>query len=154
MGKKDKKLAHSVALQLITMCSGNARLTLQAQAVKDEFDRCDQVYEMMSSQQQQMLNKVLHTTRAMDTGMRTFLEINDVIPSGYSMGNYLTDLRKGKTGKFTRLSGGLSDRIQLDVVDKRNKYMHAAGTFPTKRETEQIAENVASYLQTILNLAG
>ena len=86
--------------------------------------------------------------------MRTFLEINEVIPSGRSMGNYLTDLRKGKTGKFTRLSGGLSDRIQSDVVDKRNKYMHVAGAFPTKQETEQIAEDVASYLQTILNLAG
>lgn len=109
---------------------------------------------MMSGLRQQLLNKVLHTTRAMDTGMRTFLEINDVIPSGHSMGNYLTDLRKGKMGKFTRLSGGLSDRIQSDVVDKRNKYMHAAGAFPTKRETEQIAEDVASYLQTILNLGG
>ena len=109
---------------------------------------------MVSSQQQQLLNKVLHTTRAMDTGMRTFLEINEVTPSGYSMGNYLSDLRKGKTGKFSRLSGGLSDRIQEKVVDQRNKYMHAAGAYPTKRDTEQIAEDVASYLQTIINLAG
>lgn len=153
MGKREKKLANSVALQLITMCSGDADLSLRAQAVKDEFDRVDLVDGMVTSPQQQLLNKVLHTTRAMDTGMRTFLEINGVTPSGYSMGNYLTDLRRGKTGRFVRLSGGLSDRIQEKVVDKRNIYMHAAGTFPSKSETAQIAEDVASYLQTILNLA-
>lgn len=153
MGKKERKLAYSVALQLISMCSGDANLSSRAQAVKNEFDRVDVVDGMVSNPQQQLLNKVLHTTRAMDTGMRTFLEINGVIPSGYSMGNYLSDLRKGKTGKFTRLSGGLSDRIQVSVVDKRNKYMHAAGAFPSKSETDQIAEDVASYLQTILNLA-
>ena len=153
MGKRERKLANSVALQLISMCSGNANLSLRAQAVKDEFDRVDQVAGMMNSQQQQLLNKVLHITRAMDTGMRTFLEINGVTPSGHSMGNYLADLRKGKTGYFTRLSGGLSDRIQEKIVDKRNKYMHTAGTFPSVSETSQIEEDVASYLQTILNLA-
>ena len=153
MGKREKKLANSVALQLISMCSGNADLSLRAQAVKEEFDRIDQVNGIVSSPQQQLLNKVLHSTRAMDTGMRTFLEINGVTPSGYSMGNYLTDLRRGRTGRFTQLSGGLSDRIQEKVVDKRNKYMHAAGAFPSVSETAQIEADVVSYLQTILNLA-
>ena len=123
MGKREKKLANSVALQLMSMCSGDARLTLRAQAVKEEFDRVDLVDGMVSSQQQQLLNKVLHTTRAMDTGMRTFLEINEVTPSGYSMGNYLSDLRKGKTGKFSRLSGGLSDRIQEKVLENWNLFI-------------------------------
>ena len=100
MGKRGKKQANSVALQLISMCSGNADLSLRAQTVKDEFDRVDLVDGLVSSVQQRLLNKVLHTTRAMDTGMRTFLEINGVTPSGYSMGNYLSDLRRGKTGKF------------------------------------------------------
>lgn len=151
---KNKKLAYSVALQLISMCSGDANLSMRAQAVKNEFDRVDLVDGMVSNQQQQLLNKVLHTTRAMDTGMRTFLEINELIPSGHSMGDYLSDLRKGKAGKFGRLNGNISKRIQEKVVDKRNRYMHAAGTFPSKGEADQIAEDVASYLQTIINLAG
>ena len=150
----NKKLAYSVALQLISMCSGDANLSTKAQAVKNEFDRVDIVDGMVSNQQQRLLNKVLHTTRAMDTGMRTFLEINELIPSGHSMGDYLSDLRKGKAGKFGRLNGNISKRIQEKVVDKRNRYMHAAGTFPSKCEADQIAEDVASYLQTIINLAG
>ena len=152
MGKRKKKLGNSVALQFISLCGGNASLSLRAQAVKEEFDRVELVDSLVSNPQQQLLNKVLHTTRAMDSGMRLFLEINGVTPSGFSMGDYLADLRKGKAGKFTRLSGGLSTRIKESVVDKRNRYMHAAGAFPTKNETEQIAEDVASYLQTILNL--
>ena len=53
---------------------------------------------------------------------------------------------------FGRLNGVLSDRIQKAVVDKRNKFLHAAGQYPTKAEAEQIVEDVESYLQTILNL--
>lgn len=153
MGKREKKQAASVALQLLSMCNGDAGLMDKVQVVKTEFDRADSVNSMVSNQQQLMLNKVLHTTRAMDTGMKTFLEINGVIPSGHSMGNYLSDLRKGKIGKFGRLNGDLSQRIQNAVVDKRNKFMHAAGAYPTKSEAEQIASDVASYLQTIINLA-
>ena len=152
MGKKNKKLTSSISLQLLSMCSADASLLSRAEAVKDEFDRVTAVDTMVSDQQQQLLNKVLHTTRAMDTCMKTFLEINGVNPSGHAMGNYLSDLRKGKAGKFERLNGGLSQRIQDDVVEKRNRFMHVAGAYPSKNEAEQIAEDVASYLQTILNL--
>lgn len=153
MGKKNKKLASSVALQLIAMCGSDNALLRKAEIVRDEFDRVNVVSSMINKQEQILLNKVLHTTRAMDSGMRTFLEINGVTPCGYTMGSYLTELRKGKDKKFGRLNGYLSQRIQEDVVDKRNKYMHAAGSFPSKKEADQIAEDVASYLQTILNLA-
>lgn len=153
MAKKEKKLASSVALQLMSMCEGNAAHLANATVVKDEFERADKVKDMVSNPQQLLLNQVLHTTRAMDTGMRTFLELNDVIPGGYTMGSYLTELRRGKAGKFGQLNGDLSKRIQDNVVDKRNRFMHRAGAYPTKNEADQIAEDVASYLQTSLNLA-
>ena len=153
MGKKVNKQAASVALQLLSMCNGNAELMAKVQIVKNEFDRVDSIDSIVSNQQQLMLNKVLHTTRAMDTGMKTFLEIQGVIPSGHSMGNYLSDLKRGKEGKFGRLNGDLSERIQNAVVDKRNRIMHVAGAYPTKSEAEQISSDVVSYLQTIINLA-
>lgn len=68
------------------MCGADARLSLNAEAVKDEFDRVTAVDTMISDQQQQLLNRVLHTTRAMDTCMKTFLEINGVNPSGDALG--------------------------------------------------------------------
>ena len=154
MGKKNKKLADSVSLQLLTMCNGNAPLMAKAEIVHREFDRVKEVDGWVKDQQQLMLNKVLHSTRAMDTGMRTFLELFGAMPAGQNaMGPYLAQLRKGKNGCFGRLNGDLSDRIQKAVVDKRNKFLHAAGQYPTKAEAEQIVEDVESYLQTILNLA-
>lgn len=154
MGKSNKKLADSVALQLLSMCNGNVPLMEKAQIVKQEFDRVRAVDELISNQPQLMLNKVLHSTRAMDTGMRTFLELYGAMPAGqYAMGPYLSQLRRGKDGCFGRLNGDLSVRIQKAVVEKRNKFLHAAGQYPTKTEAEQIVEDVESYLQTILNLA-
>ena len=50
------------------------------------------------------------------------------------------------------LNGDLSERIQNAVVDKRNRFMHAAGAYPTKSEAEQIASDISSCLQTIINL--
>lgn len=155
MGKKNKKRAESVALQLISLCKDDYNLMKQAEIVKQEFDRVVEIESMISRQPQMMLNKVLHSTRAMDTGMRTFLELFNAMPGGhnYAMGPYLQQLKKGKDKCFGRLNGYLADRIQKDVVDKRNKYLHAAGKYPTKNETEHIISDVESYLQTILNLA-
>lgn len=154
MGKKKFKQADSVALQLMGMCSGNAALTSKAQLVMDEFERIQKIDNIIKKQDNLMLNKVLHATRAMDTGMRTFLELNNAMPIGqYSMGAYLTALRRGKTKKFGRLNSGLSERIQKGVVDKRNAFVHAAGKYPTKNEAEQLIGDIVSYLQTILNLA-
>ena len=101
MGKSNKKLADSVALQLLSMCNGNVPLMGKAQIVKLEFDRVRAVDELISNQPQLMLNKVLHSTRAMDTGMRTFLELYGAMPAGqYAMGPYLSQLRRGKDGCF------------------------------------------------------
>lgn len=154
MGKSNKKLAESISLQLLSMCKGNVPLTAKAEEVEREFNRVSAVDAMVSDQHQLMLNKVLHSTRAMDTGMRTFLELFGAMPNGqYSMGAFLAQLRKGKNGCFGRLNGFLSDRIQSSVVDKRNRFLHAAGQYPTKAEADKLVGDVESYLQTILNLA-
>lgn len=153
MGKKSSKQAQSVALQLISLCKDNAAMMRQAEIVKAEFDKVESVGTIVSNQNQLMLNKVLHVTRAMDTGMKTFLGVFDALEGVQrSMGGYLTRLRQGKEGCFGRLNGDLSQRIQISVVDERNRFLHAAGTYPTKTETDKIIGNVESYLQTILNL--
>ena len=153
MGKRISKLTDTVALQLSSMCSGNVVLMDKAKLMSDELERINAIDEIIKNQNHLMLNKVLHATRAMDTGMRTFLELNNAMPNGqYSMGAYLKALKRGKGNSFNKLNAGLSDRIQSRVVDKRNILMHASGQFPTKSEAEQLVNDVVSYLQTILNL--
>lgn len=154
MGKRNNKVADTVAIQLLSICQNKPELINQAQIVHEEFKRVYTVDNIIKNQNHLMLNKVLHATRAMDTGMRTFLELHDAMPiSQYSMGAYLKALRKGKANQFDRLNQGLAARIQQDFVDKRNVFLHAAGKFPSKREAELLVSDAISYLQTIINLA-
>lgn len=150
MSKKKKR--DSISVQLISLCQGNATATSRANLVKEEFERVELVDSMIKNEEQKRLNKVLHSTRAMDTGMRAILDRYAVIPGQKSMGGYLAEFRKGKSGCFARLSGSLSQRIQDDVVEKRNIFMHAAGQYPTPAQMTQMLSDVNSYLQTIINL--
>ena len=82
--------------------------------------------------------------------MKTFLGVFDALEGVQrSMGGYLTRLKQGKEDSFGRLNGDLAKRIQTSVVDERNRFLHPAGTYPTKTETDKIIVNVESYLQTI-----
>lgn len=150
---KKNKQADSIALQLITLCNGDDDLQKKAEIVKQEFNLVVEIESRINHQSQLMLNKVLHSTRAMDTSMRTILELFNAMPrKQYSMGSYIAQFQKGKDKCFGKLNGSLAYRIQTSVVEKRNKYLHAAGQYPTKQEAEQIVNDVESYLQTILNL--
>lgn len=150
MSKKKKR--DSISVQLISLCQGNATAIARANLVKEEFERVELVDSMIRNEDQKRLSKVLHSTRAMDTGMRAILDRYAVVPGQKSMGGYLAEFRKGKSGCFARLNGSLSQRIQDDVVEKRNIFMHAAGQYPTPAQMTQILGDVNSYLQTIINL--
>lgn len=151
---KNKNHAATIAIQLISMSNGKREWENCAEKVKTEFEKVDSVSSLIGNQKQLMLNKVLHSTRAMDTGMKTFLGVFDALDNvERSMGGYLKRLKQGKEHCFSRMNGGLSKRIMNDVVDKRNRFLHAAGTYPTKSEAEQIVSDVESYLQTIIDLA-
>ena len=147
-----KRQEESISVQLLSVCQGNAEAEARANLVKEELDRVGLVDSMIRSEEQKRLNKVLHATRAMDTGMRAILDRYAVVPGQKSMGGYLAEFRKGKNGCFARLNGELSQRIQDDVVEKRNIFMHAAGKYPTPAQTNRMLSDVNSYLQTIINL--
>lgn len=147
-----KRQVESISVQLISLCQGNADAEVRANLVKEEFDRVSIVDNMIRSEEQKRLNKVLHATRAMDTGMRAILDRFAVVPGQKSMGGYLAEFRRGKNGCFSRLNGDLSQRIQDDVVEKRNVFMHAAGQYPTPAQMTQMLGDVNSYMQTIINL--
>lgn len=155
MSKKNEKQAASLALQLISLCDGNEELVRKAEIVKDEFNRITEIEKTISSPTQLMLNKVLHSTRAFDTGMRTFLDLFGALPEEHNrgLGPYLSQLKKGKPGCFGRLNGDLAERMKTNVVNDRNVYLHAAGEYPTKARANEIVNDILSYLQTILNLA-
>lgn len=101
--------------------------TTQA-AIKWEFDEALSAGNL-SFGSRRFLLQVLHSTRALDTFLSSFLSFHAIVP-GKSLRNHLNNL-EGYTGNsFSRLPGGRAQYYQNTVIDSRNKYMHQAGTSP------------------------
>lgn len=76
-----------------------------------------------------LLLQVLHSTRALDTGLSALLTAGGVIPST-SLGRMLRQLESpGLHGN--QLPAGTAAYYQACIVNSRNRYMHEAGTFPS-----------------------
>ncbi|MCH5224598.1 MAG: hypothetical protein J1D77_01315 [Muribaculaceae bacterium] len=152
MKSKNHKQFSSLILQLNAICQGDPLAEGNVETVRKEFERASKVANFISNQDQVSLNKVLHATRGFDTGLKTILEHFGTPLTSRSLRGYLNILKNGKTGCYPKLNGNFITRIQTDVVDKRNIFMHAAGQFPSKREAEQISGDIATYFQNILSL--
>lgn len=98
------------------------------------------------------LKRMLHATRAFDTGLRMFLEkhggFRGTMPS---IGGYVRELQRGRTS-FTPLNGNVADRINRGVTDVRNKYMHSANCYPGKNETDRVLIDILQYYNLVLGL--
>lgn len=87
---------------------------------------------------------VLHTTRMLDTTLSELLASKGWGSDAHSLGAYLKELdgqgilRQGERGHF-----------QKTVVDKRNKYMHEAGTMPQKQEADLILAEMQTCLTVV-----
>ncbi len=100
------------------------------------------------------LYKVLFSTKALDTSLRTFLEIHDAWPCGKnppSIGGYINALQKsGHT--YSVLGSHIARSVQEDIVDGRNKFLHSAGAYPTRLEQEKMFDKIMEIMQTVINL--
>ena len=124
--------------------------------ISKEFNEIDKVNLKPANKNKQNLYKVLHATRMLDSGMKTFLQIYREIPANknqWSLGGYLNVMKKGGGGKFARLNGDTAKRIQEDVIDKRNLFLHVAGKYPCNNDTNDLINDICAAMQTVLNLA-
>jgi hypothetical protein len=77
------------------------------------------------------LLQILHSTRALDSSLRTFTTIHGCCPvSGQSLKVYLDALTKHTQPSLGRLTPDEVKHFQRTIINIRNKYMHAAGSFP------------------------
>jgi len=97
------------------------------------------------------LLQVLHSTRAMDTTLATFLAFHNIM-SGRSLGGYINKLGQSNP-PLRQLSPGEVQQYQNDIVNLRNEYMHRAGGFPGgDSEITALLSNMHACLTRILNL--
>lgn len=98
------------------------------------------------------LKRMLHATRAFDTGLRMFLEQHGGFQGRMpSIGGYVKDLQRGRAG-LKPLNGNVADRISNDVTNIRNRYMHTANSYPSKSETDNVVQCILQYCNLIIGL--
>lgn len=148
MAKKDNKL-ETILIQLEALCTNgaqkasmtniNGEVILHRDVQKKNQNNCD-------------LYSTLHLTRSLDTSLRLFLEINNILGTEHALGDYLKKLVNHHDAALKKLNDGLRMRFQTDIVNQRNRFMHTSGAFPNKSELNNLENSICFCLQTILNL--
>lgn len=152
----------SIAKQIKTLCfqlnafvGENSDFQRKASVIQHEFELCEGSCKVISEVYRVQLNRVLHSTRAFDSGLRLFLEKQGRF--GFvttpSIGGYVHELQQKRSGQtFRQLSGVDASNIMSLITNERNRYMHAAGQFPTKAQADVIVGKILDYFQRILGL--
>jgi hypothetical protein len=99
------------------------------------------------------LLQVLHSTRALDTCLRVFIDFHNC-PSARSLGGYLRSLQNHRSPTLRgRLSHPERHRFQNSITNNRNRYMHEAGAYPTDdNEVAQLLSEMQDCLLIVLAL--
>lgn len=149
------KQIKTLCFQLGTFVGENQDFQRKASIIEQEFELCENSSKVISEANRVQLNRVLHSTRAFDSGLRLFIEKqgrfrNIATPS---IGGYVHELQQKRPGQtFKQLSGMDATNITNLITNERNKYMHAAGQFPTKAQADIIIGKILDYYQRILSL--
>lgn len=134
---------------------GRVDLEDMARKIREEWEMEEDALTVVHDSRRAELNRVIHATRAFDTGLRLFLDkFYHRGANSHSISDYVRDLQKNVTVRtgFTQLSGTIAPLIQAEVTDKRNAYCHASGAFPTKGEANFVISRILHYFNLVYGL--
>lgn len=151
MSKDRRKQLESLILQLEYICASDNAALSKIKKVEEEFYKIIEVSSIIKEERQARLNKVLHSTRALDTSLRTLLE-HFRVPYGNTpaLGPYVNAICNDRTGCFKQMDGNFITRIKTKIIEKRNLYMHTSGAYPNKNETEMLLHDIITHFHSIL----
>ena len=143
------------------------RVLIEASAVKDDPTRCSLIAgelnrvttaQKLTNKNRRWLLQVLHSTRAFDTTLATYVDRRPIIsPPGDSpprgLGEYLDLLKRHRTPGLAKLSGTAAKGYKRRIADPRNRYMHEAGAFPaSESEVRTLLAEMEVCLTEVLSL--
>jgi hypothetical protein len=95
-----------------------------------EFEEAMRARAVWRKRRRQLL-QVLHSTRALDSALKTFTTHYGFCPPRPALGRYLHALgNHTSTALAGRLSLSERGRFQASIVNPRNRLMHEAGAYP------------------------
>lgn len=160
MANKKDPAIQAMLLDLERRCNGNLILQDYAKRVTDEFNKICQIDSKVKDPDRRRINKILHSMRALETGLEAFLAIYNMVPTEIkdrSMGKYMKKLQHPPSRgiKFAPIPGdvfsaGFSEPDGIRC--KRNKYLHQAGMYPSEPETQKVISEVYKFYSNVLNL--
>lgn len=149
------KQIKTLCFQLGTFVGENQDFQRKASIIEQEFELCENSSKVISEANRAQLNRVLHSTRAFDSGLRLFIEKQGRFRyiATPSIGGYVHELQQKRHRQtFKQLSGMDATNITNLITNDRNKYMHAAGQFPNRAQADIIIGKILDYYQRILSL--
>ena len=157
---KNKQI-DTLLMQYYTLCSSCSSQTISSIDAEHKIDDVkNELYTMLDMDKEcrepkkKYLYKVLFSTKALDTTLKTFLDIHGAWPCGknpQSLGGYINALRKGGHS-FNTLAPHIAQAANREIVDKRNKYLHIANKYPSRQEQEKICDKILEFMQTVVDL--
>lgn len=97
----------------------------------------------------QRLLQIFHASRALDTCLAEFLWSNGVTPQ-HGIGKMLNQL-KAQQPPLKGFNNATASAFRSSIADKRNRYAHNAGNFPSStREVDSLVSEVHSCMTQIL----
>jgi len=149
------KKINTLKFQLDAFVASRPDLQAKEMNVKEEWDLEEDARKVVTVERRAELYRVLHATRAFDTGLWVFLEkFHHRSLDSHSITDYVKDLQRNVTNTtgFYQLSGGVATKIKDEVTNKRNQYCHVSGMFPTKAEANFVISKILEYYSLVLGL--
>jgi hypothetical protein len=112
----------------------------------EELGRCTKLQPLY----RQRLLQVIHASRAIDTFLSAVLLTNGHAPRN-GIGGKLHQLKMLPPNARGYLNHAAASAFQTSIADKRNRYAHAAGCFPTsQQEADKFVAEVYACLAMII----
>lgn len=124
--------------------------------VNAEFDAVHQAGRIRNPNRRRIL-EILHSARGLDSSLKSYVQHHGCQepgkPAPTGMGGYLHALQKHTVAGLGKLTGMQRTHFQTSIVNKRNTFLHAAGTFPaTDVEVDTLLSEIHTCLATVAAL--
>jgi hypothetical protein len=153
MAKDIRKKRRETMIALLSGSIIGSTPSVEYAIIIGEFQETDRASSIEPNNRKNIL-KILHSTRALDTTLKCFLELHGIRDSSdFALGAYLTRLTNHRCGSLSKLNESSRRKYQENIVDKRNVYMHKAGKYPnTENEVNEILSDIESCVVEVLSL--
>jgi hypothetical protein len=148
MSTQKQRIATIIAL--INSSAFNTISTINK--IKAEFRQVIEVDSVTPPRRRNIL-KVLHSTRALDTTLKGFLDYYAIRNGEHSIGQYLVKLNNHPHTSLDKISRTEKDKYQLSIATKRNVHLHQADSYPANEsEVNEIISEMQALMSRVVAL--